>query len=207
MTMLPKSKNPFDHEIRDLLRSRPVIALVGASSKPHRPSHLVMKALLDQGYLVVPVHPREESVLGQTVYAELRAIPIPFHLVDVFRRSEATPAIAREAVAIGARALWLQVGIVNEEARRIASDGGLMVVMDRCTIVEHRRLIGAAFDPPETGRTLPDWVGLCRDCRHAHAVVTPRSTFWRCGRSATDPSFLKYPSLPVLSCRGYEPLR
>ena len=202
--MPAKSMSPLDFEIRDLLQSRPVIALVGASSKSERPSHLVMKDLLDQGYQVIPVHPRETTVHGQTAYPNLTSVPCRVDLVDVFRRSEATPDIARQAVEIGARALWLQLGIVNEEAHRIASQAGLMVVMDRCSIVEHRRLIGAPFEPRDPRPASGDAVGLCRSCRYSHAVEVPRTTFWRCRRSATDPSFPKYPPLPVRLCRGYE---
>ena len=135
-------RNPPDADLRVLLEDRPVIALVGASPRPHRPSHQVMAALLDQGYEVIPVNPGVREVLGRTCYPGLRELPRRVDLVDVFRRADETPAIARDAVAIGAQALWLQLGVVNEDAWRIARDGGLMVVMDRCLIVEHRRLIG-----------------------------------------------------------------
>ncbi len=135
-------RNPSDAELRALLADRPVIALVGASPRPHRPSHEVMAALLDEGYDVIPVNPNVGEVLGRTCYPSLSAVPRRVDLVDVFRRSSETPPVARDAVAIGARALWLQLGVVNEEAWRTAREAGLMVVMDRCLIVEHRRLIG-----------------------------------------------------------------
>ena len=136
-------RNPSDPELRALLETRPVIALVGASGLATRPSHEVMAALLESGYDVIPVNPNEREVLGRVCYPSLTELPRRVDLVDVFRRAEATPPIAREAVAIGARALWLQLGVVSEEAARIARAAGLTVVMDRCLIVEHRRLVGA----------------------------------------------------------------
>jgi hypothetical protein len=135
-------RNPSDAELRGLLGDRPVIALVGASHRPTRPSHQVMAALLDEGYEVIPVNPNEREVLGRTCYASLLELPRRVDLVDVFRRASETPRVARDAVAIGARGLWLQLGVVNEDAWRTAREGGLLVVMDRCLIVEHRRLIG-----------------------------------------------------------------
>ena len=137
-------RNPPDAELRALLDERPVIALIGASSRSERPSNEVMAALLEQGYEILPVNPNEPKVLGQRCYPSLLELPKRVDLVDVFRRAGETPPIARDAVAIGARALWLQLGVVNEDAWRTAREGGLMVVMDRCLIVEHRRLIGHA---------------------------------------------------------------
>jgi predicted CoA-binding protein len=119
------------------------IALVGASPNPARPSHGVMRYLLQHGYDVVPIRPAVSEVLGQRAYATLGdavAAGGAFDIVDVFRRAEYTPDIARSAVATGAGALWLQLGVVNWEAAQIAHDGGLAVVMDRCTAIEHRRL-------------------------------------------------------------------
>lgn len=106
--------------------------MVGASSRPNRPSHGIMQLLLNAGYRVIPVSPRETEVLGQKAYPSLSAIPEPIDIVDVFRRADATPPIADEAVRIGARALWLQEGISNEEAAARAREGGLIVVMDKC---------------------------------------------------------------------------
>jgi hypothetical protein len=123
--------------------------------------------------------------------------------VDVFRRAETTPEIARQAVEVGARTLWLQIGVVSEEAATIARAAGLIVVMDRCTWVEHRRLVGEAL-PPARPAEAPDPVGLCRDCRHSRQVPAPQATYWMCRRSASDPSFPKYPRLPLGSCRGFE---
>jgi predicted CoA-binding protein len=118
------------------------IAMVGASPDPSRPSHGVMRQLLDAGYDVVPVNPTVQSVLGRTSYATLEdavAATGAFDMVDVFRRPEHTPDVARSAVATGAKSLWLQLGVVNWEAAQIARDGGLEVVMDRCTAIEDRR--------------------------------------------------------------------
>lgn len=134
-------ENPSDEELRDLLTSSRTIALVGASSKPDRPAHGVMQFLLRLGFHVVPVTPKETEVLGQRAYSSLAEIPERVDIVDVFRRAEATPAIADEAVAIDARALWLQLGIASEEAARRAAAGGLIVVMDRC-IAETSRALG-----------------------------------------------------------------
>lgn len=133
-----------DAGVRELLRSRPRIAVIGASSNPGRPSHGVMLALVRAGYDVVPVNPRETVIDGMRCFptlADAVGETGPVDLVDVFRRPDQCPEHAREAVAAGARCLWLQLGIANEEAARIAHEGGLSVVMDRCTIVEHRRLV------------------------------------------------------------------
>lgn len=130
-----------DEPARLLGRTRR-IAMVGASPDPGRPSHGVMRQLLDAGYDVVPVNPTVDNVLGRTTYATLEeaaAATGAFDMVDVFRRPEHTPEIARSAVAIGAKSLWLQLGVVNWEAAQIARDGGLEVVMDRCTAIEERR--------------------------------------------------------------------
>ena len=134
-----------DEAIRTLLASRPRIAMIGASSRPSRPSHGVFAALRRAGYDVVPVNPAERFVHGLPCFASLReAVDAtgPVDIVDIFRRPEACAEHAREAVAVGARCLWLQLGIVSREAGEIAAAAGLSVVMDRCTIVEHDRLIG-----------------------------------------------------------------
>ena len=125
-------KNPSDDELRALLTSSKTIAMVGASSKPDRPSHGVMKQLLAAGFRVIPVTPRDEKVLGRMAYPTLSAIPEKVDIVDVFRRAEDTPGVADEAVKIGARALWLQLGISSEDAAKRAQAAGLTVVMDAC---------------------------------------------------------------------------
>jgi len=125
----------------DILRESRTIALVGASPDPDTPSHEVMRYLLARGYNVVPVRPGDtEKVLGVRCVASLSKIGEPIDLVDVFRRAEHTPAHAREAVDAGAKALWLQLGIRSDEARRIATEGGLEYVEDACTAVVHRRM-------------------------------------------------------------------
>ncbi|MFM7718690.1 MAG: CoA-binding protein [Actinomycetota bacterium] len=131
-----------DAAVAGILASARVIAVVGLSSREDRPSYDVARYLQRVGYRIVPVNPNETEVLGERAYPSLLDLPadIDVDLVDVFRRAEDTPEVARQAVAIGARALWLQLGIENEEARGIAEDAGLAVVMDRCTKVDHRRL-------------------------------------------------------------------
>jgi len=123
----------------EILRDARTIALVGASPRPKRPSHGVMLYLLDQGYRVVPVRPDCDEVLGVPCVGSLAEIAEPIDLVDVFRRPEFCPDVAREAVAVGAKALWLQLGVVSPEARRIALEGGLDFVEDACTAIVHRR--------------------------------------------------------------------
>ena len=134
-----------DEDARAVLLAARRIAIVGASSKGHRPSFGVFQYLLDQGYECVPVNPFEREVLGVPAFASVaEAVEAtgPVEIVDVFRRSEECVAHAVEAVAAGARCLWLQLGVVNWEAARIASEGGLGVVMDRCTAIEHRKARG-----------------------------------------------------------------
>jgi predicted CoA-binding protein len=132
--------NPSDQDIRQLLTDATTIAVVGASSNPERPSYGIMQRLQRLGYSVVPVNPRETEVLGARAYASLKDVPVKIDIVDVFRRPEDTPAIADEAVAVGAKALWLQTGIASEEAAARARAGGLTVVMDACIATEHALL-------------------------------------------------------------------
>jgi uncharacterized protein len=131
-----------DPELRALLGDARTIAVVGLSSKPTRPSHRVAAYLQEKGYRVVPVTPNEAEVLGERAYPSLLDVPkeTRIDVVDVFRRAEFTPAVARQAVEVGARLLWLQADIVNDEARRVAEEGGLDVVMGVCIRMEHRRL-------------------------------------------------------------------
>ena len=118
------------------------VAIVGLSGNELRASNFVGRYLLRNGYDVIPVNPREETILGRTSYASLADIPDPVDTVDVFRKPDAVPDIARDAVAIGAKCLWLQYNVISEEGARIATDGGLDVVMDRCMKVEHARYLG-----------------------------------------------------------------
>jgi uncharacterized protein len=135
--------NARERELRSLLGEVHVVAVVGISSKPSRPSHEVASYLQEHGYRIVPVNPNESEVLGERAYASLLDIPRDLHvdIVDVFRRSEHTPEVAQQAVAIGARVLWLQEGIVNEDAARIATEGGLEVIMGVCIRHVRERLM------------------------------------------------------------------
>ncbi|MEA2581002.1 MAG: thioredoxin reductase [Actinomycetota bacterium] len=137
-------RTPEDRELRSLLGSARTVAVVGLSSKPRRPSLEVARYLQEHGYTIIPVTPRENAVLGKRAYPSLRDIPADIHVdvVDVFRRAEETPEVARDAVAIGARVLWLQEGIVNDEAARIASEAGLDVIMGVCIKKVRQRLDG-----------------------------------------------------------------
>ena len=129
--------NPSDDALRELLTNASTVAMVGASSNPDRPSNGIMRKLQSAGYHVIPVNPNETTVLGERAYASLADVPERVDIVDVFRRAEFTPAIADQAVKIGAKALWLQSGVVNEEAAAKAKAGGLMAVMDACIGVMH----------------------------------------------------------------------
>ncbi|MDX8000308.1 CoA-binding protein [Xenorhabdus sp. Reich] len=131
-----------DQYIAGILRKTKTIALVGASEKTDRPSYKVMAYLLNQGYQVIPVSPKlaGQTLLGQLVINRLADIKQPVDMVDVFRKSAATYGVAEEAIAIGAKVLWLQKGIINEETKSLAENAGLDVVMDRCPKIEIPRL-------------------------------------------------------------------
>jgi predicted CoA-binding protein len=128
--------------IQRVLLDAKTVAIVGLSSKPLRASHFVGFYLQRHGYRVIPVNPREPEILGERSFASLRDVPLPVDIVNVFRAPSALPEIARDAVAIGAKCLWCQFTVINEEAARIAAEGGLVVVMDRCLKVEHARYAG-----------------------------------------------------------------
>ena len=124
-----------------VLRSARTIAVVGLSSKRYRPSHGVAEYMQSAGYRIIPVNPFETEVLGETAYPELDRVPGTVDIVDIFRRSEFVPEIVDAAIRIGARAIWMQEGVVHEEAAAKARAAGLEVVMDRCILKEHRRLL------------------------------------------------------------------
>ncbi len=128
--------------IQEILHTAKTIAIVGLSPNVLRASHFVGYYMQRHGYRIVPVNPREKTILGETSYASVLDIPFAVDVVDVFRAPDAVPAIAREAVQIGAKALWLQYNVISPEGARIAEDGGVQVVMDRCLKVEHARHMG-----------------------------------------------------------------
>ena len=128
--------------LRRILKQSKTIAVVGLSANWWRPSFFAAKYLQEHGYRIVPVNPQYATVLNEKCYAKLRDIPFPVDVVDCFRKSEEISALADDAVAIGAKVLWLQLGVINQEAARKASEAGLEVVMDRCMKIEHGRLFG-----------------------------------------------------------------
>src|ERR1700684_1168836 len=128
--------------IQRVLHSARTIAIVGLSNNELRASYFVGYYLKRHGYRVIPVHPRETRILGQKSSPSLLDVPEPVDIVNVFRAPDALPAIARDAVTIGAGALWCQFGVINEEGARIAEDGGVPVIMDRCLKIEHARYVG-----------------------------------------------------------------
>jgi len=128
--------------LRRILRQARTLAVVGLSAEWHRPSFFAAKYMQQHGYRIVPVNPRYAEVLGERCWPSLRDVPVPVDIVDVFRRTEDVLPIARDAVAIGAKCLWQQIGVKNLEADRVAVAAGLDSVMDRCVKIEHARLFG-----------------------------------------------------------------
>ncbi|MFT4103913.1 MAG: CoA-binding protein [Burkholderiaceae bacterium] len=135
--------------LRRVLSQNRTIAVVGLSAEWHRPSFFAAKYMQEHGYRVIPVNPRYPDILGEKSYASLMDIPEPVGIVDVFRKTDDVPPIARQAIAIGARVLWQQIGVLNHEADRLAREAGLDSVMDRCVKIEHARLFGGL-----------NWVGV-----------------------------------------------
>jgi predicted CoA-binding protein len=133
-----------DALIKSILRSVKTIAMVGASTNWNRPSYFAMKYLQDKGFRVIPVNPAAagQEILGEKVYASVRDVPVKIDMVDVFRASEHVPPLAEDAVAVGAKVLWMQLGVRNDEAAAIAEKAGLTVVMNRCPKIEYGRLSG-----------------------------------------------------------------
>jgi predicted CoA-binding protein len=137
------------HTLRRILKESRVLAVVGLSAQWHRPSYFAAKYMLEHGYRVIPVNPQYKEVLGQKCYASLREIPEKVDLVDVFRKTADVLPVAEEAIAIGARVFWQQLGVKNEAADALARSKGLETVMDRCVKIEHGRLFGGL-----------NWVGV-----------------------------------------------
>ena len=123
-----------------ILKTYRKVAVVGLSPKPDRPSHRVASYLKGQGYRIIPVNTYAKEILGETCYTSLSSIPEPVDVVDIFRRPEAVLPIVEDAIKIGAKAVWMQEGVINEEAASLAKEAGLLVVMDRCMLKEHRKL-------------------------------------------------------------------
>ena len=134
---IPKSP---DGTIRAVLATPQTVAVVGCSPNPERDSHRIAKLLQARGHRVIPVNPGHRSILGETCYASLRDIPEQVDMVDIFRRSEQVAPIIDEAIEVGAKIVWMQLGVVDERAAATAQDAGLTVVMDRCPAIEYRRL-------------------------------------------------------------------
>ena len=129
------------HKVSELLRSSHTIAVVGLSSKRYRPSYGVAEYMQNAGYRIIPVNPFETEVLGETAYATLGDVPEHIDIVDIFRKSEFVPDLVETAIRVGARAIWMQEGVVHEAAAAKARAAGLEVVMDRCILKEHRRML------------------------------------------------------------------
>jgi predicted CoA-binding protein len=136
-------QNPSTEEIRALLEGSRTVAVVGLSDKPHRTSHSIARSLQDFGFKIFPVNPNLRGpVLGEESYASVEEIGETVDIVDVFRRSEKVMPTAKDAVAAGAKALWMQSGVINEEAAAYAKEHGLTVIMDRCIMVDYASLVG-----------------------------------------------------------------
>jgi predicted CoA-binding protein len=134
--------------LRDLLETSRRIAVVGCSPKPERDSHVIARYLIGAGYDVVPVNPGQASILGRTCYPDVKSIPGSVDLVDVFRSPEHVPPVVEDAIAAQAKAVWLQLGVGNEEAERRAVEAGLRLVTERCIMVVHRELFGGGRSRP-----------------------------------------------------------
>lgn len=130
-----------DQELMTILQEMRTIAIVGISDKEDRPSYRVARYLQEQGFRIIPVNPRLTEVLGEKAYPDLKSIPEAVDVVDVFRKPEEVVPIARDAVEIGAKVLWLQLGVKNEEAEQLAAAAGLKTISDRCLKIEHARLM------------------------------------------------------------------
>lgn len=137
--------------IQKILEDSRTVAVVGLSPRQHRDSHEVAKYLQDQGYRIIPVNPKAEEVLNEKCYPDLESVPEKIDVVDIFRRSEDVPPIVDQAICIGASTVWMQLDIVNEESAAKAEAAGLNVIMDRCMLVEHKRLVREGKLPRKPG--------------------------------------------------------
>lgn len=137
--LLPQGATASADPILDILKQYKTIAVVGLSSSPMRPSNGVSEYLQSAGYRIIPVNPNEREVLGEKAYARLEDVPEKIDIIDIFRRPEEVPPVVESAIGIGARVVWMQLGIANEPAAKRAQDAGLTVVMDACLLVEHKK--------------------------------------------------------------------
>lgn len=137
--------------IRDILTNSRTVAIVGLSAKPEQDSYLVACYLADHGYEIIPVNPGADEILGRKSYASLRDIPNPPDVVDIFRRAEFVPQIVEDAITVGAKAVWMQLGITHPDAANRAEDAGLKVVMDHCMKREHQRMTKGTVDDSPSG--------------------------------------------------------
>lgn len=128
--------------LRKVLQDNKVIAVVGLSARWYRPSFFAAKYLQEKGYRIIPVNPNHNEILGEKCYPDLSSIPEPVDVVDIFQRSESVPPFVEQAILIGAKVVWMQLGVIHEAAARQARDAGLEVVMDHCMKIEHARLFG-----------------------------------------------------------------
>lgn len=142
---MPES-NPEDEEIKEILENNQVVAVVGLSPKPERASHQVAKYLKEHGYRIVPVRPKADEILGEKAFASLRDIPFPVEVVDIFRQIDAIPGIVDDAIAIGAKVVWMQQGLAENQSARKAREAGLQVVMNKCMKIEHSRYFSGTSD-------------------------------------------------------------
>ncbi len=136
-------KNPESHRLKELLQKARTIAVVGLSDKPDRASFQVAQYLQQQGYKIIPVNPKVDTVLGEKAYKKVSDIPEQVDIVNVFRRSVDTPPVVMDAVSKKPMAIWLQLGIKNEEAAKIAQDNNITIIMDRCIKIDHADLLGS----------------------------------------------------------------
>jgi predicted CoA-binding protein len=166
-----------DAYIRDILTRNHTIAMVGASANTSRPSYFAMKYLKEKGFRIIPVNPGQDGqiLLGEKVYGSLAAIPDKVDIVDIFRNSEAALGITREAIAIGAAVVWMQLGVRNDEAARLAEDAGLEVVMNRCPKIEYGRLSGELNWAGVNSRTLSSKRPLLGAKGVQHRVIAPKA--------------------------------